>query len=95
VWVIALFADSDEVSGLEEGSGGGCLAATGLREAHPETIESTEPTKITKSADLNERTSKNLQVVGNSCELDCWPNLCRGVAAFTGGLQMGFAVQAR
>jgi hypothetical protein len=73
------------VSGVEEGSGGGWLAATGLREAHPETTVSTETTKTIINADLNVPISEAVCAAGNICELYCWTNLFRGVAAFTGG----------
>jgi hypothetical protein len=73
------------VSGAEEGSGGGWLAATGLREAHPETTVSTETTKTIINANLNVPISEAVCAVGNICELYCWTNLFRGVAAFTGG----------
>src|ERR1700721_222786 len=79
------FVDSDAVSGVEEVSVGGWLAATGLREAHPETAERTEPTRIIKSTNLKEPTSGLGQVVGNFWELRRCPNCCRGIAAFTGG----------
>ena len=78
-------ADSEAVSGVEEVSVGGWLAATGLREAHPETMERTEPTRIIKTTNLKESTFGPGQVVGNIWELRRWPNCCRGFAAFTGG----------
>ena len=80
-----LLADSDAVSGVEEGSAGGWLAARGLREAHPETTERTEATKIINSANLSELISRKVRVVGKIRGLYCWPNCCRGFAAFTGG----------
>ena len=78
-------ADSEAVSGVEEVSVGGWLAATALREAHPETMERTEPTRIIKTTNLKESTFGPGQVVGNIWELRRWPNCCRGFAAFTGG----------
>jgi hypothetical protein len=78
-------ADSEEVSDVEGGSVDGWLAANGLREAHPEAIDKTEPTKIIKVEALKARISKRLNLVETSCELDSWPRLLRGIAAFTGG----------
>ena len=78
-------ADSEAVSGVEEVLVGGWLAATGLREAHPETMERTEPTKIIKSTNLKKPTFELGRVVGNIWELRRWPNCCRGFAAVTGG----------
>src|ERR1700732_1273051 len=82
---VELLADSDVVSGVEEASAGGWLAASGLREAHPATMVRTEATKTTKSADLKEPISRAARAAGSIRELYCWPNGCRGVAAFTGG----------
>ena len=80
-----VFADSAVVSDVEDGSVDGWLAANGLREAHPETMDRTEPTKIIKSTNLKESTFGLGRVVGNIWELRGWPNCCRGFAAFTGG----------
>lgn len=77
-------ADAEAVSGVEEVSAGGWLAATGLREAHPETMERTEPTRIIKTTNLKESTLELGRVVGNIWELRRWPNCCRDIAAFTG-----------
>src|ERR1700675_869483 len=82
---VEVLADSDAVSGVEDGSVDGWLAANGLREAHPETMERTEPTRIIKTTNLKESTFGLGQVVGNIWELRRWPNCCRGFAAFTGG----------
>jgi hypothetical protein len=73
------------VSGAEEGSGGGWLAATGLREAHPVTTVSTETTRTIISANLKVPISGVARGVGNILEFGRWQNRCRGVAAFTGG----------
>jgi hypothetical protein len=78
-------ADSDAVSGVEEGSAGGWLAASGLREAHPATTVSRETVKTIRSVDLKEPISRGAQAVASIRELYCRPNCCRGVAAFTGG----------
>src|SRR6202051_3257988 len=80
-----VLADSEAVSGVEDGSVDGWLAANGLREAHPETMERTEPTKIIKSTNLKEPTFGLGRLVGNIWELRRWPNRCRAIAAFTGG----------
>ena len=77
-------ADSDVALGVEP-SVGGWLAASGLCEAHPETIERTETTKVIKSANLKEPISRVAQGVGNIREMLCWPDCCCGIAAFTGG----------
>jgi hypothetical protein len=82
---LVFLADSVAGSGVEEGAGGGWPAATGLRDAHPETTLRTEISKTIKTASLKERIRKKLRVAGNGCELHCWP-CCRGVAPFTGGL---------
>jgi hypothetical protein len=82
---VEFLADSDVVSGVDEGSAGGWLAASGLREAHPETIVRTETTKTVKRVDLKEPISRVARAVGSIRELPRWPNCCRGVAAFTGG----------
>jgi hypothetical protein len=82
---VEFLADSDVVSGVEDGSDEGWLAATCLREAHPETTVSTETSKTIKSANLKEPTSRVGRVVRTDRELRCWPNCCRGFAAFTGG----------
>jgi hypothetical protein len=87
---VEFLADSDAVSGVEEGSVGGCLVASGLREAHPETTARMETTKIVKSANLKEAISRVAhprlgRAVGSIRELHCWPNCCGGIAAFTGG----------
>lgn len=78
-------ADAEAVSGVEEVSAGGWLAATGLREAHPETMERTAPTRIIKTTDLKEATFGLGRVVGSIWELCRWPNCCGDIAAFTGG----------
>ena len=80
-----VLADSEAVSGVEEVSVDGWLAANGLREAHPETMERAEPTKIIKSTNLKESTFGLGRVVGSIWELGCWPNCCSAIAAFTGG----------
>jgi len=80
---VEFLADSDAVSGVEDS--GGCLPASGLREAHPETTVSTETNKIIKSANLKKPISRVGHAVGSNCELDGWLNFCRGIAAFTGG----------
>ena len=82
---VEFLADSDVVSGVDEGSAGGWLAASGLREAHPETMERTEPTRIIKTTNLKESTLGLGRLAGNIWELRRWPNCCRGIAAFTGG----------
>jgi hypothetical protein len=82
---VEVLADSEAVSGVEDGSVDGWLAANGLREAHPETMERTEPTKIIKSTNLKESTFGLGRVAGSILELRRWPNICRGIAAFTGG----------
>ena len=82
---VEVFADSEVVSDVEDGSVDGWLAANGLREAHPETMERTEPTKIIKSTNLKEPTFGLGRLVGNIWELRRWPNRCRAIAAFTGG----------
>jgi hypothetical protein len=79
-----VFADSDVVSDVDDGSVDGWLAANGLREAHPEAMETTEPTRIIKTTNLKESTFGLGQVVGNIWELRRWPNCCRAIAAFTG-----------
>jgi len=81
---VEFLADSDVVAGVDEGSAGGWLAASGLREAHPGTIVRTETTKTVKSVDLKEPISGVARAVGSIRELPRWPNCCRGVAAFTG-----------
>jgi hypothetical protein len=63
--------DSDVVSGVEEVSDGGWLAASGLREAHPETTVRMEATKIVKSADLKEPISRMACPFGSIRELYC------------------------
>jgi hypothetical protein len=78
-------ADAEAVSGVEEVSVGGWLDATGLREAHPEAMKRTEPTKIIKSTNLQDSTVGLSRWVGGIWELRRWPNCCRGIAAFTGG----------
>ena len=80
-----VLADSDEVSAVEEESGGGWLAASGLCEAHPETAVRTEATKPRKSANLKKLIFKGACAVGSIRKLNCWTNCCRGIAAFTGG----------
>ena len=82
---VELLADSDVVSGVEEGSDGGWLAASGLREAHPESTVSTETNKTTKSADLREPISRVATAVGSIGELCRWWDCCGSFAAFTGG----------
>lgn len=82
---VEVFADSDVVSDVEDGSVDGWLAASGLREAHPETMDRTEPTKIIKSTNLKESTFGLGRVLGSIWELRRWPNCCRAIAAFTGG----------
>jgi hypothetical protein len=83
--VVEVLADSDVVSDVEDGSVDGWLAANGLREAHPETMERTETAKIVKATNLKESILGLCRVVGNIWELHRWPNCCRGFAAFTGG----------
>src|ERR1700732_680834 len=82
---VEVLADSEAVSGVEDGSVDGWLAANGLREAHPEIAVRTQTTKIIKGANLKESTFGVGRVVGNIWELRRWPNCCRDVAAFTGG----------
>jgi hypothetical protein len=82
---VAFLADSDVVSGVDEGSAGGWRAASGLREEHPGTIVKTETTKTVKSVHLKEPISSVARAVGSIRELPRWPNCCRGGAAFTGG----------
>jgi hypothetical protein len=82
---VEALADSEAVSGVEDGSVDGWLAANGLRDAHPEATERTEPAKIIKSTNLKESAFGLGRVVGNIWELRRWPNCCRGMAAFTGG----------
>jgi hypothetical protein len=82
---VEFLADSEVVSDVEEGSDGGWLAASGLREAHPETTVKAGTTKIIKSANLKEPIFRLGRAVGSVRELHCWPNCCRGIAAFTGG----------
>ena len=82
---LEFLADSVAVSGVEETSAGGWLAASGLREAHPESPARTEIAKTIKSVDLKEPISRIARAVGNIPELYCWPNCWRGVTAFTGG----------
>ena len=81
---VEFLADSDVVSGVEEGSVGGWLAASGLREAHPETTARTETTNIVKSVNLKKLISGVATAVGTIRKLHRWTNCCRGVAAFTG-----------
>jgi hypothetical protein len=84
---VEFLADSDPVSDVEEGSVGGWLAASGLREAHPE-IRQTEITKTIKNAHLQKAISKLVRAIGSIRELHGWPNRCRRFAAFTGGSQL-------
>jgi hypothetical protein len=81
---VEVLVDSDAVSGVGV-SGGGWLAASGLREAHPESPASTKTKKTIISVDLKEPISGAASEVGHIRELHCWANCCRGVAAFTGG----------
>jgi hypothetical protein len=80
-----LLADSDAVSGVDGGSAGGWLAASGLREAHPDTTVRTDTTKTAKSADLKEPISRVDCAAESNRELYCWANCWRGFATFTGG----------
>jgi hypothetical protein len=82
---VELFTDSEVVSGLEDGSVEGWLAANGLCEAHPDTTERPETTKTIKSANLKKPFSSLGHRAGGIRELYCWSNCCRGIAAFTGG----------
>ena len=77
-----VFTDSEVVSGAD---GVGWPAATGLREAHPESVLSTETTKTMRSANLKEPISSVIREAGSISELDVWPDCGRGVAPFTGG----------
>jgi hypothetical protein len=81
---LEFLADSDVSSGVEDGSG--LLAASGLRDAHPETTPRTEATKTITSANLKAAICKVLRAAGIFRGLYCWANCCRRVAAFTGGL---------
>jgi hypothetical protein len=82
---VEFLADSEAVSGGEDRSLDGWLAANGLRDAHPATTVSTETNKIFESAHLKEPISRVGHAVGSNCGLDCWLNFCCGIAAFTGG----------
>jgi hypothetical protein len=81
---VEFLTDSDPVS---EGSVGGWLAASGLREAHPE-IRETENIKTIKNTHLQKAISKAVRAIGSIRELTGWPNRCRRIAAFTGGSQL-------
>ena len=80
---VEFLADSDVPSGVEEGSG--LLAATGLRDAHPETTLRTEATKTIRSANLKAPICRVMRAAGILRGLYCWVDCCRRVAAFTGG----------
>ena len=77
--------DSDAVAVVEEGSAGGWLAVSGLREAHPETKVRMETTKTINRADLKGADSRRPSAAGSIDELCGRPNCCRGIATFTGG----------
>jgi hypothetical protein len=82
---VEFLADSEAVPGVEESSAGGWLAASGLREAHPEATVRMETVKTIKSIDLKEPISRVARTVGGIRELHRWPNCCRAIAAFTCG----------
>jgi hypothetical protein len=81
---VEVFTDSEVVSGAD-GAAGGWLVATGLREAHPESVLSTETTRMMRSANLKEPIPRVIREAGSIRELDVWPDCGRGVAPFTGG----------
>jgi hypothetical protein len=82
---VEFLADSEAVSGVDEGSAGGWLAASGLREAHPETTVRMENVKTTKSIELKEPICRVARALGFIRELHRWSNCCRAIATFTGG----------
>ena len=82
---VEVLADSDVASVVEEGSAGGWLAASGRCEVHPETTVRMATAKASKTANSRGPISRVGCAARSIRELHCWPNCCRGVAAFTGG----------